>query len=134
MKIDHIGIAVGNLESAIITYEKILGTACYKREIVKTQKTETAFFRAGESKIELLGATSPDSVIQTFIKKRGQGIHHIAFEVADIKKEMKRLRDQGFTLISNEPQPGADNKRICFLHPKDGNGVLIELCESIKQT
>ncbi len=132
MQIDHIGIAVSDLEDAIKTYEEILNAPCYKREIVATQKVETAFFQAGDSKVELLGATSPESVIRTFIEKRGQGIHHIAFEVNDIESEMKRLRNEGFTFIHDEPMPGADNKRICFLHPKGSHGVLIELCESIK--
>jgi methylmalonyl-CoA/ethylmalonyl-CoA epimerase len=132
MMIDHIGVAVKNIEEAINIYEKILDTPCYKREIVESQKVETAFFRTGDSKVELLGATSPDSVIHSFIEKRGQGIHHIAFEVGDIEKEMNRLRDNGFTFINDEPLPGADNKRICFLHPKGSHGVLIELCESIK--
>ncbi|TVQ05091.1 MAG: methylmalonyl-CoA epimerase [Balneolaceae bacterium] len=132
MQTDHIGIAVQDLEVAIKTYEKILDTPCYKREIVESQKVETAFFRTGDSKVELLGATSPESVIHTFIEKHGQGVHHIAFEVDDIENEMERLRDNGFTFINNEPLPGADNKRICFLHPKGSHGVLIELCESIK--
>jgi len=130
MHIDHIGIAVRNLDEAIKTYEKLLNKPCYKREIVEGQHVETAFFEAGESKVELLGATSPDSVIEKFIRKKGEGIHHVAFEVEDLEKEMIRLRDEGFTLLNETPQKGADNKRIIFLHPKDNHGVLVELCES----
>ncbi len=131
MKIDHIGIAVKNLEEAIKTYEKLLNKPCYKREVVEGQNVETAFFKTGESKVELLGATSPDSVIEKFISKKGQGIHHIALEVEDLEKEMKRLQNEGFTLLNETPQKGADNKRIVFLHPKDNHGVLVELCEPL---
>lgn len=131
MNIEHVGIAVENLQEAVSTYEKVLDTGCYKTEKVESQQVDTAFLRAGESKIELLGATSPDSVINKFIQKRGEGVHHIAFEVEDIESEMQRLQDDGFTLLNESPQKGADNKLVAFLHPKDNNGVLIELCQSI---
>jgi methylmalonyl-CoA/ethylmalonyl-CoA epimerase len=130
MHIDHIGIAVKDLEKAIKTYEKILNTPCYKREIVEGEKVDTAFFQTGESKVELLGGTSPDSVINTFIEKKGEGIHHIAFEVDDIEAEMNRLADEGFTLLNEKPKRGADQKWVAFLHPKDNHGVLVELCQS----
>jgi methylmalonyl-CoA/ethylmalonyl-CoA epimerase len=130
MHIDHIGIAVRDLETAITTYEKILNTGCYKREVVESEKVDTAFFKTGESKIELLGGTSPDSVIHTFIEKRGEGVHHIAFEVTDIRKEMDRLKQEGFTLLNESPKKGADNKLVAFVHPKDNCGVLVELCQS----
>jgi methylmalonyl-CoA/ethylmalonyl-CoA epimerase len=131
MHIDHIGIAVENLDEAIETYSKILNAAPYKREVVEDQKVETVFFKTGESKVELLGATSPDSVIATFIQKRGPGIHHIAFEVEDLEHEMKRMQSEGYKLLSNSPSRGADNKLIVFLHPKEAGGVLIELCQSM---
>lgn len=131
--IDHIGIAVADIEKAISTYEILLNTECYKRETVEDQKVDTAFFRAGESKVELLGATDPDSVINKYIAKKGEGMHHVAFEVEDIRAEIERLRTQGFTFISKEPAIGADNKLVAFVHPKDNNGVLIELCQSRKQ-
>jgi methylmalonyl-CoA/ethylmalonyl-CoA epimerase len=132
MHIDHIGIAVKDLEKAIQTYEKILNTSCYKREVVEGEKVDTAFFQTGESKVELLGGTSPDSVINTFIEKKGEGIHHIAFEVDDIEKEMKRLAAEGFTLLNDQPKPGADNKLVAFLHPKENHGVLVELCQTAR--
>jgi methylmalonyl-CoA/ethylmalonyl-CoA epimerase len=128
--IDHIGIAVENLDQAVSTYEKLLDTDCYKRETVEAQKVDTAFFRAGESKVELLGATEEESVINKYIAKKGEGMHHVAFEVEDIHAEMKRLDARGFTLISKEPTIGADNKLVAFVHPKDNNGVLVELCQS----
>lgn len=130
MKVEHIGIAVKNLDKAISTYERLLNTDCYKTETVEQQQVETAFLKAGEAKIELLGAASPDSVIEKFVAKRGEGIHHIAFEVADIEAEMQRLQNEGFTLLSDSPQTGADNKWVAFVHPKDNNGVLVELCQS----
>lgn len=132
MHIDHIGIAVANLEEAISTYEKLLGTVCYKQEVVEEQKVNTAFFRTGESKVELLGATSDDSVIAKYVEKKGEGMHHVAFEVDDIHAEMKRLRDEGFKVLSDEPSRGADNKLVAFVHPKDTGGVLIEICQSIE--
>ena len=131
MHIDHIGIAVKDLEEAISTYEKLLNTPCYKREVVEDQKVETAFLQTGESKVELLGATDPSSVIATYIEKKGEGLHHVAFEVQDIEEEMDRLQSEGFRLLSMEPRPGADNKKIVFLHPKDNHGVLVELCQSV---
>lgn len=130
MQIEHIGIAVKNLEEAVQTYEKLLQTACYKRETVAGEKVETAFFKTGDSKIELLGASSPDSVITRYIDKRGEGIHHIAFEVNDIEGEMKRLQKEGFKLLNEAPKKGADNKWVAFLHPKSNHGVLVELCQS----
>jgi len=126
-KIEHIGIAVKKLSISIPLFEKLLNTSCYKTETVDSEQTNTAFFKTGESKIELLEAYSDASVINKFIEKRGEGIHHIAFEVNDIEKEMKRLTNEGFTLINEKPKAGADNKMICFLHPKNTNGVLIEL-------
>ena len=131
MKFDHIGIAVDNLDEAVETYSKILNSTLFKREVVEDQKVETVFFKTGESKVELLGATSPDSVISKFIQKRGPGIHHIAFEVEDLESEMKRLQSEGFRLLSDKPLKGADNKTIVFLHPKGSKGVLVELCQSI---
>lgn len=130
-KIEHIGIAVKNLNESNKLFEKILGTASYKTESVKSEKVNTSFFKAGESKIELLEATAVDSPIARFLEKRGQGIHHIAFAVNDIKAEMERLKNEGFVLLSDEPKKGADNKLVCFMHPKGTNGVLIELCQEI---
>ncbi|MDZ7719701.1 MAG: methylmalonyl-CoA epimerase [Balneolaceae bacterium] len=132
MHIDHIGIAVKDLDSAVETYETLLQTSCYKREVVESQKVETAFLQTGESKVELLGATDPESVITKYIEKRGEGMHHVAFEVDDVEAEIKRLKNEGFTLLSDLPKPGADNKKIVFMHPKSSNGVLVELCESVK--
>jgi len=131
MKIEHIGIAVKNIEEAIASYETLLGTDCYKREKVEAQKVDTAFFKTGESKVELLGAAGQDSVINKYIANRGEGMHHVAFEVDDIHAEMKRLNKEGFTLLSDEPATGADNKLVAFVHPKDNNGVLVELCQSL---
>ncbi len=130
MKVEHIGIAVKNLEDAITTYQQLLDTECYKREEVESQHVNTAFLKAGVSKVELLGALSPASVVSKFIQKRGEGVHHIAFEVDDIHAEMKRLKQEGFNLLNDSPQPGADNKLVAFVHPKDNNGVLIELCQN----
>jgi len=130
--IDHVGIAVKDLEKAISTYEKLLDTECYKQEAVESQKVNTAFFKTGESKIELLGAAADDSVIAKYVEKKGEGMHHVAFEVEDIHAEMKRLREEGFTVLSDEPSRGADNKLVAFVHPKDNNGVLVEICQSIK--
>lgn len=131
MYIDHIGIAVKDLKKAIDTYEKLLDTDCYKREVVESQKVDTAFFRTGESKVELLGATEPGSVINKYIQKNGEGMHHVAFEVDDIHAELKRLRKGGFTVLNDEPSHGADNKLVAFVHPKDNHGVLVEICQSI---
>ena len=131
-KIEHIGIAVKDLEAANELYAKLLQTESYKSEKVKSEGVETSFFKTGDSKIELLAATSEDSAIAKFLTKRGEGIHHIAFEVDDIKAEMKRLKEEGFELISKRAKKGADNKLVAFLHPKSANGVLVELCEEIK--
>ncbi len=130
MQLEHIGIAVDDLESAIDHYENLLNTECYKREVVEEQKVETAFFKTGESKIELLGATDDSSVIKKYIEKQGEGMHHMAFEVDDIYSEIERLQADGYTLLNEEPRAGADNKLIAFLHPKEHHGVLIELCQS----
>ncbi len=132
MHIDHIGIAVKDLESAVKTYEKILNRACDKREVVDSEKVETAFFNTGQSKVELLGGTTPDSVINKYIEKKGEGIHHVAFEVADIHSELDRLRKEGFTVLNEQPKDGADKKLVAFVHPKDNHGVLIELCQTME--
>ncbi len=131
-KIEHIGIAVKNIQEANKVYEALLGTTPYKSEKVESEGVETSFFRCGESKIELLEATNPDSPIAKFIEKRGEGIHHIAFAVKDIKVEMERLKKEGFILLSEFPKLGADNKIVAFLHPKSTNGVLVELCQEIE--
>ena len=130
--IEHIGIAVKNLEIAIPLYEKLLNTGCYKTEEVVSEQVRTAFFQTGPSKVELLGSLTEDGVINRFIEKNGEGIHHIAFEVDDIFAEMERLKNEGFTLINPEPKRGADNKLICFVHPKTTGGVLVELCQEIR--
>ena len=130
-KIEHIGIAVKSISESAKVYEKLLGVKSYKQEAVKSESVLTEFFKVGEQKIELLEATSPDSAIAKFIEKKGEGIHHIAFNVDDIYAEMKRLKDEGFTLLSDIPKPGADNKLICFVHPKNTTGVLIEICQEI---
>ncbi|MBP6455707.1 MAG: methylmalonyl-CoA epimerase [Chitinophagaceae bacterium] len=127
-KIEHIGIAVKDLEKSISLYETLLKTTCYKKEFVESEQVETAFFKTGDNKIELLASKLEDNVINKFIEKKGEGIHHIAFAVDDIFEEMERLKKEGFVLLNNEPKIGADNKLICFLHPKNTNGVLIELC------
>ena len=128
-KIEHIGIAVKELSISLPLFEKLLNSKCYKTELVESEKVSTAFFKTGETKIELLESTDPDGVIARFIEKKGEGLHHIAFDVADIRAEMKRLAAEGFILLNEEPKEGADNKWICFLHPKTTNGVLIELCQ-----
>ena len=126
-KIEHIGIAVKDLEVSIPLFEKLLNTPCYKREAVKSEQVETAVFQCGESKIELVAGVSDENAINKFITKKGEGIHHIAFQVSDIEAEMQRLMSAGFKLINDQPKAGADNKRVCFLHPSSTNGVLIEL-------
>ncbi|HEY0177215.1 MAG TPA: methylmalonyl-CoA epimerase [Pedobacter sp.] len=131
-KIEHIGIAVKDLDLSCDLYEKLLGIPAYKRESVASEGVSTAFFLTGTNKIELLAATAEDSPIAAFIHKRGEGIHHIAFDVTDIRAEMERLRNNGFVLLNEEPKKGADNKLICFVHPKGTNGVLVELCQEIK--
>lgn len=131
-KIEHIGIAVNDLKQASALYEKLLGTNCYKTEAVESENVETAFFKVGANKIELLAATAEESAIAKFVAKKGEGIHHIAFDVDDIYAEMDRLRKDGFVLLNEQPKKGADNKLICFVHPKGTNGVLIELCQEIR--
>ncbi|MFN8249129.1 MAG: methylmalonyl-CoA epimerase [Ferruginibacter sp.] len=130
--IEHIGIAVKDLEISIPLFEKLLNSPCYKTEPVVSEQVNTAFFQTGETKVELLQSLTPDGVIARFIEKKGEGIHHIAFEVADIREEMARLQKEGFVLLNPEPKPGADNKLVCFLHPKNTNGVLIEICQESK--
>jgi methylmalonyl-CoA/ethylmalonyl-CoA epimerase len=131
LRVEHIGIAVKDLQASVLLYEKLLNTPCYKTEQVESEKVNTAFFQKGETKIELLESTDPNGVIAKYIDKKGEGMHHIAFEVADIGSEMKRLQAEGFVLLNERPKPGADNKLVCFLHPKGTNGVLVELCQSI---
>ncbi len=128
-KIEHIGIAVKDLEKSIPLFEKLLNTTCYKQELVESEKVNTAFFRTGNNKIELLQSTDPTGVIATYIEKKGEGMHHIAFDVTDIYAEMERLKQEGFVLLNEKPKNGADNKLVCFLHPKGTNGVLVELCQ-----
>ena len=130
-KIEHVGIAVLSLENSIPVYEKLLGVSCYKTESVESEMVNTAFFENGPNKIELLESADSDGVIAKFIAKKGEGIHHIAFEVDDILAEMNRLKQEGFTLLQEVPKKGADNKLVCFVHPKGTNGVLVELCQSI---
>lgn len=131
-KIEHLGIAVRDLDASIEIYEALLNTPCYKKEEVASEGVITAFFQTGESKIELLQATNPESPIAKFIEKKGQGIHHIAFDVTDIHSEIKRLQGLGFQLINETPKHGADNKLIAFLHPKSTDGILVELCQERK--
>jgi methylmalonyl-CoA/ethylmalonyl-CoA epimerase len=128
INVEHIGIAVKKLADSVPLFEKMLNANCYKTEHIASEKVNTAFFQAGNTKIELVESTHSEGVIAKFIEKKGEGIHHIAFEVADIYAEMKRLREEGFVLLSEQPKAGADNKLVCFLHPKSTNGVLIELC------
>jgi methylmalonyl-CoA/ethylmalonyl-CoA epimerase len=128
-KIEHLGIAVKDLQKSNELFSKLFGRTPYKEERVESEGVATSFFMMGETKIELLEATREDSAIAKFIEKRGEGIHHIAFDVEDIHAEMKRLQAEGFTVLNEQPKFGADNKLICFLHPKDTNGVLIELCQ-----
>ena len=131
IRIEHIGIAVKNIGLSNELFSKIIGKGHYKKEDVASENVSTSFFKTGESKIELLESTSGESAISKFIEKKGEGIHHIAFEVDDIEAEIKRLKQEGFRLINEQPKIGADNKLVCFIHPKDTNGVLIELCQSI---
>jgi methylmalonyl-CoA/ethylmalonyl-CoA epimerase len=130
-KIEHIGIAVHSLEKSIPLFEKLLGTECYKTEEILSEMVNTAFFKTGESKVELLEGTEENGVINKFIAKKGEGIHHIAFAVKNIEEEIKRLKSSGFDFINDVPKKGADNKMVCFLHPKTTNGILIELCQEI---
>ncbi len=128
LKTEHIGIAVKQLAISVPLFEKLLNSPCYKTERVESEQVNTAFFRQGETKIELLESTDPGGVIAKFIERKGEGLHHIAFEVTDIEGEMERLKNEGFILLNDVPKPGADNKLVCFLHPKSTNGILIELC------
>lgn len=130
-KVDHIGIAVKDLTVSIPLFEQLLGTSCYKTENVASEQVETAFFLQNGGKIELVQSNQADGVIAKYIDKKGEGMHHIAFEVPDIIVEMERLKKEGFTLLNEAPKKGADNKLVCFVHPKDCNGVLIELCQTI---
>ncbi|WP_337044250.1 methylmalonyl-CoA epimerase [Emticicia sp. 17c] len=130
--VEHIGIAVKDITASNELFSKLLNVAPYKSEQVESEGVTTSFFKVNATKIELLEATSPDSAIARFIEKKGEGIHHIAFEVEDIYAEMKRLESEGFILLNTEPKIGADNKLVCFLHPKSSNGVLVELCQERK--
>lgn len=132
LKVEHIGIAVKKIEHSNHLFTKLFNKKAYKEEAVTSEGVTTLFFQLGETKIELLEATNDDSPIAKFIQKKGEGIHHIAYEVEDITLEMQRLKNEGFTLINEHPKKGADNKMVCFLHPKDTNGVLIELCQEIR--
>jgi methylmalonyl-CoA/ethylmalonyl-CoA epimerase len=131
-KIEHIGIAVKDLQKSNELFSKLFGKDHYKIEKVESEHVSTSFFMLGDTKIELLEASSPDSAISKFIEKKGEGIHHIAYAVDDVVEEMKRLENEGFELLNKEPKKGADNKLICFLHPKSTNGILVELCQEIK--
>ena len=131
IRIEHIGIAVKDLDKAEELYAKLLGTPSYKREAVESEGVITSFFQVGPNKIELLESTTEDGPIAKAIEKRGEGMHHIAYEVADIREEMARLKAEGFTLLSEEPKRGADNKLVCFIHPKSAGGVLVELCQEM---
>ena len=132
-KIEHLGIAVKNMEDSNALFEKLLGVAPYKQEEVASEGVMTSFFKNGPNKIELLSATETDGPIAKFIEKKGEGIHHVAFEVEDIVAEMERLKKEGFTLLNEKPKKGADNKLVAFVHPKTANGVLVELCQEIKE-
>ena len=131
-KVDHIGIAVHSLKTSIPLYERLLGSNCYKTEQVTGEQVDTAFFLQDGAKIELVESLDPNGVIAKFIAKKGEGLHHIAFEVPDIHAEMERLKKEGFTLLNESPKSGADNKWVCFVHPKDAGGVLVELCQTKK--
>ncbi|MFO0415494.1 MAG: methylmalonyl-CoA epimerase [Bacteroidota bacterium] len=130
--VDHIGIAVKDLSVSIPLFEKLLNTPCYKTEMVEGEQVQTAFFKKGDTKIELLESSTADGVISKFIEKKGEGIHHIAFDVEDIESEIRRLKEEGFVVLNEQPKRGADNKLVCFLHPKGTNGVLVELCQDAK--
>lgn len=132
LKVEHIGIAVKELSVSVPLFEKLLNTNCYKQETVTSENVNTAFFQKGTTKIELLESTVADGVIAKYIEKKGEGIHHIAFEVEDIHAEMERLKNEGFILLNEQPKKGADNKMVAFLHPKTTNSVLIEICMEIK--
>jgi methylmalonyl-CoA/ethylmalonyl-CoA epimerase len=130
--VEHIGIAVKSLAESVPLFEKLLNASCYKTETVESENVNTAFFQRGETKIELLESSTDDGVINKFIERKGEGIHHIAFEVEDIHAEMNRLREQGFVLLNETPKQGADNKLVCFLHPKTTNSVLVEICQEMR--
>lgn len=130
--IDHIGIAVKNIDTSLAVFERLMNTQCYKKEIAEEQNVCTAFLRTGETKIELLEDLNEAGIISRFIEKKGEGIHHIAFETVNISDEIKRLKEEGFIPLNEIPVKGADNKLVCFFHPKSTNGILIELCEEIK--
>lgn len=132
IKVEHIGIAVKRLADSVPLFEKLLKSQCYKTEMVNSEMVNTAFFKSGDTKIELLESIDDNSAISKFIEKKGEGVHHIAFEVENIESEMERLKNEGFLLLNDKPKKGADNKIICFLHPKSANGVLIELCQTIR--
>jgi methylmalonyl-CoA/ethylmalonyl-CoA epimerase len=132
LKVEHIGIAVKTLAESVPLFEKLLNSQCYKIEVVESEKVNTAFFKTKDTKIELLESIDENGLISKFIDKKGEGLHHIAFEVDNLEIEMERLKKEGFILLNDKPKKGADNKLICFLHPKSTNGVLIELCEEIK--
>ncbi len=134
LKVEHIGIAVKDLSASIPVFEKLLNTNCYKTEKVESEKVNTAFLKQGETKIELLQATDATSVIAGYIDKKGEGMHHIAFEVENIEEEMQRLKAEGFQVLNDKPKRGADNKLVCFLHPKTTNNILIEICQEIKSS
>ena len=131
IKLEHIGIAVNSLDASIPLFEKLLNTNCYKTEVVESENVRTAFFQKRDTKVELLESFAPDGVIAKYIEKKGEGIHHLAFEVENIEKEIERLQNEGFVFVNNVPKKGADNKLICFLHPKETNGVLIEICQEM---
>jgi len=133
IRLEHIGIAVKNLEDSNELFEQLLGRTHYKVEEVESEHVKTAFFKIGESKVELLEATAPESAIAKYVEKRGEGLHHVAFEVEDIEAEMERLKKEGFRLLNEQPKRGADNKLVCFVHPKSANGVLVELCQEIRE-
>ncbi len=132
MKVEHIGIAVSDFSVSIPLFTKILNAVCYKTENVESERVNTAFFQKGETKVELLESYDEDGVIARFIKKKGEGLHHIAFAVKNIEEEMARLQKDGFVLLNESPKKGADNKLVCFIHPKETNGVLIEICQEIQ--
>ena len=132
LKIEHIGIAVESLITSIPLFEKLLNTPCYKTEEVYSENVKTAFFKTGETKVELLQSLTGDGVLKKFLDKKGEGIHHIAFAVDNIYEEIERLKKEGFELLDDKPKAGADNKLICFLSPKNTNGILIELCQDSK--
>ena len=132
LKVEHIGIAVKTLADSVPLFEKLLNSQCYKTEVVENERVNTAFLKMGETKIELLESIDENGVISKFIERKGEGVHHIAFEVSNIETEMERLKNEGFVLLNDKPKPGADNKLVCFLHPRATNGVLVELCQELK--